>query len=276
ASTTIVWKYSDGINESQQNQTITIADTNAPTIHCIANQTVSCISKVPNYTTLVSATDNCDISVMLTQSPLPGSPFVGETMKITMTAKDDSGNSSDCSFTITQATVTVDAGTDTTIKEGESIQLTATASNTGTFEWDTVGVGSSQLVSPNETTTYTVFFTASNGCQAQDSITITVEKNQKDDTKYGFSPNNDGVNDFWKIDTIEQYPDNEVYIYNRWGDLVFSIKNYDNAGNVFSGVANRKRSMGADVLPEGTYFFDIKISGTHHLKKTKGFLVVKR
>lgn len=27
---------------------------------------------------------------------------------------------------------------------------------------------------------------------------------------------------------------------------------------------------------EGTYFFDIKINGAHHLKKTKGFLVIKR
>ncbi|WP_180903947.1 hypothetical protein, partial [Flavobacterium chungangense] len=30
ASTTVTWTYSDGVNASQQNQTVTIADTTAP------------------------------------------------------------------------------------------------------------------------------------------------------------------------------------------------------------------------------------------------------
>ena len=97
-----------------------------------------------------------------------------------------------------------------------------------------------------------------------------------DNTKYGFSPNGDGINDFWKIDTIENYPNNTVTIYNRWGDIVFTIKGYNNTINVFRGEANRKTKMGANKLPSGTYFFDIKISGNHNLKKTKGFVVLKR
>src|SRR5690606_10931273 len=43
-------------------------------------------------------------------------------------------------------------------------------------------------------------------------------------TKYGFSPNGDGINDFWKIEGIGDYPDNKVSIYNRWGDMVFQIE----------------------------------------------------
>lgn len=98
----------------------------------------------------------------------------------------------------------------------------------------------------------------------------------EDDTKYGFSPNSDGINDFWHIEHIEYYPENVVTIYNRWGDMVFQIENYDNTSNVFSGTANMKTKMGADILPSGTYFFNIQIDGETILRKTQGFLVLKR
>ena len=55
ASTNVVWTYSDGINTSTQNQTITIADTTAPVITCIGDQILSCESIIPDYRTLVSA-----------------------------------------------------------------------------------------------------------------------------------------------------------------------------------------------------------------------------
>ncbi|MFK7834285.1 MAG: gliding motility-associated C-terminal domain-containing protein, partial [Winogradskyella sp.] len=99
---------------------------------------------------------------------------------------------------------------------------------------------------------------------------------ETDDTKYGFSPDGDGINEFWDIVGIENFPDNEVSIYNRWGDLVFTIKGYDNNSNVFRGDANKKTNLGAGKLPSGTYFFDIQINGNHNLKKTKGYVIIKR
>jgi gliding motility-associated-like protein len=41
-----------------------------------------------------------------------------------------------------------------------------------------------------------------------------------------FTPNGDGVNDFWEIDRIQLYPNSTVEIYNRWGNLVFSSQGY--------------------------------------------------
>ncbi|MEA1784997.1 gliding motility-associated C-terminal domain-containing protein, partial [Arenibacter sp. GZD96] len=96
------------------------------------------------------------------------------------------------------------------------------------------------------------------------------------ESEYGFSPNGDGINDFWEIKGIENSPQNIVTIYNRWGDMVFSLANYDNLNNVFRGEANKLNGFGADTLPNGTYFFDIQISGTHNLKKLKGFVVIRR
>ena len=97
-----------------------------------------------------------------------------------------------------------------------------------------------------------------------------------DQVRYGFSPNGDGLNDFWEITGIEDSPDNEVSIYNRWGDLVFQMSQYDNQSRVFRGLANRKQGIGAGELPEGTYFFNISINGTHNLNKLQGFVVLKR
>ena len=109
------------------------------------------------------------------------------------------------------------------------------------------------------------------GCE-QESFTTTTT----DDTKYGFSPDGDGINEFWYIDGIENYPDNQVTIFNRQGSIVFQIQGYNNASRVFSGEANRLRNLGANTLPEGTYFFDIKINGPNNLRKLQGFLVLKR
>ena len=62
----------------------------------------------------------------------------------------------------------------------------------------------------------------------------------------GISPNGDAVNDFFTIENIEQFPDNVLTIYNRWGNKVFQKQGYQNTWN------GKYRS--AD-LPDGTYFY---------------------
>jgi len=43
-----------------------------------------------------------------------------------------------------------------------------------------------------------------------------------------FSPNGDGINDFWTIKELERYPNNKVWIYDANGNLVFEDVNYKN------------------------------------------------
>ena len=113
----------------------------------------------------------------------------------------------------------------------------------------------------------------SENCSESLFTTLLVPKN---DVKYGFSPNGDGTNDFWNIEGIEDHPNNTVSIFNRWGDLVFQINDYNNTSKVFRGVANKKTKMGAGKLPDGTYFFQFSISGEHNFKTLKGYVVIKR
>ena len=86
-----------------------------------------------------------------------------------------------------------------------------------------------------------------------------------------FTPNNDGANDFFRIDCIESYPNNELKVYNRYGALVYSKQHYENDWNGtanVSGVINR-----GDMLPTGTYFYVIDI-GDGTVKK--GWLSIMR
>ncbi len=99
---------------------------------------------------------------------------------------------------------------------------------------------------------------------------------QKYNVKHGFSPDGDGINDYWEIEGIENHPNNIVSIYNRWGDMVFQVQGYNNTSTVFSGVANQKTKMGANILPEGTYFYKFTISEPHNFNTLKGYVVIKR
>lgn len=86
------------------------------------------------------------------------------------------------------------------------------------------------------------------------------------------SPNGDGKNDFFFIKYIELFPEtqqNRVSIFNRWGDEVFSITNYDNDTRVFRGISNSGKE-----LTTGTYFYKIEFPSGRPVKT--GFLSLKR
>lgn len=62
------------------------------------------------------------------------------------------------------------------------------------------------------------------------------------------TPNDDNINDKLEFQYLEFYPENELFIFNRWGNLVFYAESYDNSWT------------GGD-LTEGTYFYVLNISG---------------
>lgn len=68
----------------------------------------------------------------------------------------------------------------------------------------------------------------------------------------GFSPNNDGINDLFVIRGINNYPNNYIEIYNRWGVKVFEASPYQNN---WDGKSQNTLSVGNGDLPIGTYFY---------------------
>ncbi|MBX2941273.1 MAG: BspA family leucine-rich repeat surface protein [Cyclobacteriaceae bacterium] len=88
----------------------------------------------------------------------------------------------------------------------------------------------------------------------------------------GISPNNDGKNDHFHIENIQFLePNNSVTIYNRWGDLVFEIDNYNPelSDRRFEGRQNNGKK-----LPSGVYFYKVDFeSGRASLN---GYLTLKK
>jgi gliding motility-associated-like protein len=68
----------------------------------------------------------------------------------------------------------------------------------------------------------------------------------------GFSPNDDGTNDKFVIEGIEDYPNNSFKVLNRWGNKVYETKGYLNE---WDGTNTQGISFGETDLPVGTYFF---------------------
>ena len=66
----------------------------------------------------------------------------------------------------------------------------------------------------------------------------------------GFSPNGDGINDYWVIGSMEEYIGAEVQVYNRWGDLVFYSENNT---EYWDGKNDKGKNM-----PTADYFYIIK------------------
>lgn len=73
----------------------------------------------------------------------------------------------------------------------------------------------------------------------------------------GFSPNGDGINDFFEIPEIFNF-DASLKVWNRWGDIVFESDKY---ANEWDGSCKATMCIGSGILPEGTYFYTLTIGG---------------
>lgn len=97
----------------------------------------------------------------------------------------------------------------------------------------------------------TATITDGNGCNAFYSTTILEENCLVTFIPEIITPDGDGKNDFFEINTINYFPNNKLFIYNRWGNLIYKKDKYDNS---FNGKANVSNSIGNGMLPSSTYF----------------------
>ena len=94
------------------------------------------------------------------------------------------------------------------------------------------------------------------------------------------TPNNDQKNDYFIITGIEDYPDNILQIYNRWGVLVFEVEGYPGGGNseAFRGFSNGRVTISKDEkLPSGTYYYVLSFPGANNPGKKEfvGYLYLQ-
>jgi gliding motility-associated-like protein len=182
----------------------------------------------------------------------------------------------------------VNVGPDTSICAFElPINLPITVSGTATWTWDvlagTASIDGALSTSPTfsgltKGVTNTLLLTAQNGsCIATDTLNITLFSdesefctNQEVYIPAGFSPNGDGVFDFFEILNLNGR-NAEVRVYNRWGNLVYESLNYQND---WGGTSDIGVQFGGDRLPEGTYYYQIQIEGETEIRN--GILTIWR
>ena len=100
---------------------------------------------------------------------------------------------------------------------------------------------------------YPVTILDSNNCRVDTSFFIARRCRDTLKTIYDvITPNGDGKNDKWVVANIEKYPDNEMFIYNRWGELIYTTKKYLND---WAGTNQNKEE-----LPTGAYYYIIRLN----------------
>ncbi len=92
------------------------------------------------------------------------------------------------------------------------------------------------------------------------------------------TPNGDGLNDVFVIRGIEQYPNNKLRIYNRWGVLVWDADGYGQDNVFFRGESNGRVVVDQDrLLPVGTYYYVLDYTNdAGSLKQLAGPLYINR
>ena len=116
---------------------------------------------------------------------------------------------------------------------------------------------------PTQEITYELKVTNLAGCSADGRVKIKVF--QKIWIPNIFTPNNDFQNDIWELSGSEKYPDVEVSIYNRWGEIVFFSKGYSTP---FDG------KFKGEPLPIGSYAYRIVALSANYIL-TGGLEIVR-
>ena len=89
------------------------------------------------------------------------------------------------------------------------------------------------------------------------TLTITVAQSENPFVPNTVTPNGDGANDDLVFDIItfsdpDDIPDNELIIFNRWGDIIYEAKPYTNNWNGLN--------QDGQPVPEGTYYYVLRLN----------------
>ncbi len=159
---------------------------------------------------------------------------------------------------------------DTSALEDEFVELLAVGGDN--YEWLFPTSGLSCTLCPDpaftavDSVTYSVEVSLDIGCVDTVSVTINVLDSYFPlvEVPDVFSPNGDGMNDNWIIPFIEFFPENQLTVINRWGDVVYQANPYTNE---WDGTFN------GQFLPQGTYYFILELN-VNQFETFKGPLTI--
>jgi large repetitive protein len=152
---------------------------------------------------------------------------------------------------------------DTMYCDGDALTDLWVSGGAGTFTWYAdpaltvvLGTGSTiPVINQLGLTTYFVTETV-NDCISEPALTnVMIDPCDTITTivvPTAFTPDGDYVNDQWDILYLDDlYPDNQVFVYNRWGNMVFESVKGDYSSNKWDGSYNNED------LPVGSFYYMI-------------------
>ena len=163
------------------------------------------------------------------------------------------------------AELIVDAGRDQSIQLGCGTEIQTTLLPIGrnvTYSWMSVdttvrGLNTSSVsIIPPGTTSYIVEVVDEDGCIDLDTVVINVDDNRPVYIPNAFSPNNDGINDYFTVFGNKAMKSILLLqVFDRWGNTLYKRENVplDNTIYGWDGTAN------GEVLTPGSYTYLTKI-----------------
>ncbi len=203
--------------------------------------------------------------------PSPLASPIDSTVYVLTVSGDNACKDADTVIVNVYKKPSADAGPDKVMIEGQSVMLEGSAGGNGvSYQWTPAVYISdpanlSPTVNPPRDTIYTLHVISDFGCGvATDNVFVKVYK--KVIVPNAFSPNGDGINDAWNIEALDSYPDADVSVFNRYGQLVFHSIGY-----------NKKWDGGynGNALPIGTYYYLIDLKNKIY-PNLKGWVVILR
>ena len=207
-------------------------------------------------------------------------PFIGNprafptsttTYLINLVGADKCSGTDELTINVNPIPVIQVVASDTVVCPDELVTLTA--SGTTNYLWNSGETTSELKVSVDKENSSATFKVVGNDGRCEsDTSYITIKTLRCDGDlvlipKY-FSPNGDGIMDNFVIEDIKRY-ENEVIIFNKWGDIIFQKKNYDNRWN---GVYNGRE------VAEDTYMYVVRVKADSEaeFEDFKGTLTILR
>jgi gliding motility-associated-like protein len=288
-STNVTWTVTD-IHGNLKTcvQTVTVTDTEKPTIICPDNVTVSA-TPGKNFITVITGNpvthDNCGVASVTNNAPVE---FPVGTTYVTWVVFDIHGNSDSCVQTVTVneriSPIAIDDHDTTLMNIPVTVHFLKNDINpSGNKLIATISGGPLHGVySMNDST---LVYQPDDGYQGPDQINYYLYdaglKTTSDTATIYIqvggevpilihnviTPNGDGINDKWIISGIENYPANDVMVFNRWGDKIVTFIRYDNKSVVWDGTNKNNKPV-----PDGTYFYIVNID---NIGKFQGWIYVR-
>jgi len=127
---------------------------------------------------------------------------------------------------------TISASPDSVILSGDEVTLAVNGNGAASAVWQPIVSlnntnGLSAIASPATTTLYQVIVKSDNGCTTTATIKITVNPKPQWLVPTGFSPNGDGVNDYFHVVLRGPVQFISLTVYNRWGQKIFESDTQD-------------------------------------------------